>query len=233
MSKSKGNVINPDEYIQKFGADTLRMYLMFLAPFEDGGDFRDQAIPGILRFLERVWKLGEVVSSGKRTEGIPANAKRKGSRAVAIAVKKVSEDIERLHYNTAVSALMVCLRALEEEREEGRVARGDFATFLKLIAPFAPYITEELWRSAFGEVASIHRAAWPTYDPALIAEETITLVIQVNGKVRDVIATDASLTEAVAKELALRSKKVQNVLGGRTPAKVIYVDKKLVNIVLP
>ncbi len=234
MSKSKGNVVNPDEYIQKFGADTLRMYLMFLAPFEDGGDFRDRAILGILRFLERVWKLGEAVASGgKKADGASASVKRKGSRAVAIAVKKVSEDIERLHYNTAVSALMVCLRVLEERREEGYVARGDFETFLKLLAPFAPHIAEELWRSALGEVASVHHAAWPTYDPSLITEETITLVIQVNGKVRDAIAADAAITEARALELALQSKKVQNVLDGRTPVKVIYVDKKLVNIVFP
>jgi leucyl-tRNA synthetase len=132
-----------------------------------------------------------------------------------------------------VSALMVCLRALEEERGEGYAVRGDFETFLKLLAPFAPHIAEELWHNTLGETASIHRAAWPAYDSSLIAKEKITLVVQVNGKVRDTIEADAAITEAAAKELALRSKKVQNILGGRTPAKIIYIDNKLVNIVLP
>jgi len=235
MSKSKGNVVNPDEYIKQFGADTLRMYLMFLAPFEEGGDFRDRAILGILRFLERVWKLGETVAAGKERAG-KANKEsgdKKGgaAKAVMVAVKKVTDDIERLHYNTAVSALMVCLRALEDD-PSGLPEKEQLQIFLKLLAPFAPHITEELWRATLGNTASVHCAAWPAYDSALTVEKMITLILQVNGKVRDAISADASLTEDAAKALALGNAKVQNAIKGQTPKKVIYVDKKLVNIVL-
>ncbi len=223
MSKSKGNVVNPDEYVKKFGADTLRMYLMFLAPFEEGGDFRDQSVLGIQRFLERVWKLGEMVASGE-DERLKGNT----GKAVAIAAKKVTEDIERLHYNTAVSALMICLRALED----GHAAREDFEAFVKLLAPFAPHLTEEIWREFLGNPASIHREAWPAYDASLIVEKKIMLILQVDGKVRDAVSADASLTEAEAKEVALQNVKVKKAMGGKSPQKVIYVDKKLVNIVL-
>lgn len=228
MSKSKGNVVNPDEYVRQFGADTLRMYLMFLAPFEEGGDFRDQAILGVLRFLERVWKLGQAVVAAEKGSG---GKKGGAAKAVMIAVKKVTDDIERLHYNTAVSALMVCLRALEDDPSRPP-AKEQFEVFLKLLAPLAPHITEELWRETFGNKTSIHRAPWPAYDSALIAEETVTLIFQVNSRVRDVVRAASTITEADAKALALASAKVQNALKGQAPRKVIYVDKKLVNIVI-
>lgn len=237
MSKSKGNVVNPDEYISNFGADTLRMYLMFLAPFEEGGDFRDSSILGIERFLKRVWAYA---TEDIRTEASRARVGADAGVATPIkmpllhkTVKKVSDDIATLHYNTAVSALMILLHALEEAKEDAQDTRENFDIFLKLLAPFAPHITEEIWREVLGHATSVHREPWPHYDLGLIVEETVMLIIQVNGKVRDAISADpSSLTKETAKALALQSKKVQNALGGKTPQKVIYVDKKLVNFVL-
>ena len=218
MSKSKGNVINPDEYIANFGADTLRMYLMFLAPFEQGGDFRDAAVLGVERFLRRAWDFAQ--GSG---------AKEAGTRPLLHrTVKKVTDDIENLHYNTAVSALMILLRDLEENG----ASKNNMETFLKLLAPFAPYLTEEIWREHLGHETSVHREAWPTYDPALLAEEAVTIVLQVNGKMRDTISMDASATEASVKSAALASEKVKRAIGTAEPKRIIYVDKKLVNIVI-
>jgi leucyl-tRNA synthetase len=144
-------------------------------------------------------------------------------------IKKVTEDIERLHYNTAVSALMILLNGFEEQ---GGASREDLELFLKLLAPFAPHLTEELWRETFGHASSIHREPWPEYDPKLVQDEQIMLVLQVNGKVRDIIMVDtAALTETTAKAAALASEKVKRALAGATPKKIIYVEKRLVNVV--
>ncbi len=142
--------------------------------------------------------------------------------------KKITEDIETFHYNTAISALMILLNDLEKTgagKEVGEI-------FLKLLAPFAPHITEELWGGAFGKKTSIHREAWPQYDANLIKEETFTLVIQVNGKVRDSVEAAAGVSESEAKELALGREKIKNILGSAKPKRVIYVPSKLINIVL-
>ncbi len=237
MSKSKGNVINPDEYIKNFGADTLRMYLMFLAPFEQGGDFRDSGVLGIERFLKRVWQYAEVVIPAKA--GIQNTVSKKPGSPVKPGmtnrasllhktIKKVSEDIEKLHYNTAVSALMILLHGFEDVGG----SKEDLEVFLKLLAPFAPHMTEEIWRETLGHKTSIHRELWPICDEKLTREEKFTLVIQVNGKVRDTIEVDAGISEADAKKLALSNEKIKNLLGSREPKKVIYVPKKLVNIVV-
>jgi leucyl-tRNA synthetase len=219
MSKSKGNVINPDEYIKNFGADTLRMYLMFLAPFEQGGDFRDSGVLGIERFLKRVWGYAAAQNISENKTTAPLLHK---------TTKKISEDIENLHYNTAVSALMILLRAFEE----GGGPKASFETFLKLLAPFAPHMTEEIWREVLGHTTSIHLEKWPEYDPKLLIEEKFELVIQVNGKVRDTVEVEANITEERAKELALQNERIRSFLGSKEPKKLIYVPKKLVNIVL-
>ncbi len=236
MSKSKGNIVNPDEYIANFGADTLRMYLMFLAPFEQGGDFRDSGMLGIERFLNRAWGYAYHVIPAKA--GIHGGAiENSGSRVkpgttdlttlLHKTIKKVTEDIENLHYNTAISALMILLNGLEERE----TTKDYFEIFLLLLAPFAPHIAEELWREHLGHKTSIHREPWPKYNPKLLAEDTITLVLQVNGKVRDTIKVSASVTETEAKAAALTNEKVSRAAGAATPKKVIYVVKKLVNIV--
>ena len=236
MSKSKGNIINPDEYIKNFGADTLRMCLMFLAPFEQGGDFRDSGVLGTERFLKRVWNFAGVIPAQAGIQN--CREKILGSRVESgtteertllhKTIKKVTDDIEDLHYNTAISALMILLNGFEENG----ASKKDFEIFLKLLAPFAPHITEEIWRECFGNKTSIHREPWPEYDPKLLIEETVTIVLQVNGKIRDTISMDASVTESAAKEAALANEKVKHAMGSAAPKRVIYVDKKLVNIVI-
>jgi leucyl-tRNA synthetase len=219
MSKSKGNVINPDEYIANFGADALRMYLMFLAPFEQGGDFRDSGVLGVERFLKRVWQYAEKNSFAPSKENHSLLHK---------TIQKVTEDIDDLHYNTAISALMILLNGFED----GGTAQDDFEIFLKLLAPFAPYITEEIWREKFAHSASIHRELWPEYDPKLLVEDTVTIVLQVNGKMRDTIKMDASVGEEEVKTAALANENMKRTIGSAMPKKFIYVDKKLMNVVV-
>lgn len=225
MSKSKGNVVNPDEYIKNFGADTLRMYLMFLAPFEYGGDFRDAGIMGVKRFLDRVWKMGTADSFAK-----PAAENKKIKQALHATIKKVTEDIAELRYNTAISAMMILLNEFEADAKN--VTKCDFENFLKLIAPLAPHISEELWRNVLGNKKSIHREKWPEYDKNLVKAETFTLIIQVNGKVRDSIEVPAEISREEAEKLALNREKIKNIVEQASVKKVIYVPGRLVNIVL-
>ncbi|MFH1246398.1 MAG: class I tRNA ligase family protein, partial [Candidatus Liptonbacteria bacterium] len=229
MSKSKGNVVNPDEYIKKFGADALRMYLMFLAPFEQGGDFRDQGILGTTRFLERAWKMGERVESNK-SGAKNVKAREELNRAMNHAIKKVTEDIADLHYNTAVSVLMILLNEMEKHKELN--GKKELETFLLLLAPFAPHITEELWHEVCKNKSSIHAAKWPKYDVKKIVEQTFTLVIQVNGRTRHTISARRGISEKEAKEIALKDERVRNYMAGKNPQKVIYVPGRLINIVV-
>jgi leucyl-tRNA synthetase len=223
MSKSKGNVVNPDEYIKKFGADTLRMYLMFLAPFEDGGDFRDAAILGVNRFLERVWKLAHsslIVSHKFEEDSIEKHLHR--------TIKKVSEDIESLHYNTAISTLMIFLNEMEAQKQ---IRKSVLERFLLLLAPFAPHISEELW-SKVGHKSSIHLEDWPKYEEQQIVEENFTLVIQINGKVRDTVELPRSVSEEEVRRLILDREKIKAALQGKEPQTIIYVPHRIANIVI-
>jgi leucyl-tRNA synthetase len=223
MSKSKGNVVNPDEMIQKFGADTLRMYLMFLAPFEDGGDFRDAAILGVNRFLERVWKLAHsslIVSHKFEEDSIEKHLHR--------TIKKVSEDIESLHYNTAISALMIFLNELESQKQ---IRKSVLERFVLLIAPLAPHLAEELW-AKLGHKSSIHTESWPEYDERQIVEENFTLIIQVNGKLRDTLELPRSVSEEEVRRLILAREKIKSALQGKEPRTIIYVPHRIANIVI-
>ncbi|OGG40235.1 hypothetical protein A2116_02295 [Candidatus Jorgensenbacteria bacterium GWA1_49_17] len=222
MSKSKGNVVNPDEYVKRFGADTLRMYLMFLAPFEQGGDFRDAGILGIARFLERLWKLFSNISTSDVN-----NVELE--RLVHKTTKKVTEDIENLHYNTAISALMILLNAMEKNKDSLLVVHNSL--FLKLLAPFAPHIAEELWEKS-GNKTSIHLEPWPEYDPRLVEEETFELVVQINGKTRVTVSAQKGLSRKEAEEAALGIAKISEILGGKKPKKVIFVPDRLINFVV-
>ncbi|HUX35733.1 MAG TPA: alpha/beta fold hydrolase [Candidatus Paceibacterota bacterium] len=233
MSKSKGNVVNPDEYIKNFGADTLRMYLMFLAPYEYGGDFRDAGIIGVKRFLERVWKMGTADSFAKT-----ATENKKIKQALHATIKKVTEDIAELRYNTAISAMMILLNEFEADCKN--VTKNDFENLLKLVAPFAPHMSEELWQiltNGKSQIAnrkfkSIHLEKWPEYDKNLIKSETFTLVIQVNGKVRDSMEVLAGISREEAEKLALNREKIKNIIESASAKKVIYVPGRLVNIVV-
>ncbi|MDP3974884.1 MAG: class I tRNA ligase family protein [Candidatus Jorgensenbacteria bacterium] len=217
MSKSKGNVVNPDEYIGKYGADALRMYLMFLAPFEQGGDFRDEGIRGMVRFLERVWRLFQHQPVGER---------ELLTRLFHKTTKKVTEDIEGLQYNTAISALMVLVNEMESSGASSKMREG----FIKLLAPFAPHLAEELWHQ-MEHSDSIHRAPWPTYDEALIQESTFPLVVQVNGRYRATIPAPRGIVKEKAEALAREDIKIGALLEGKKVKKVIYVKDRLINFV--
>jgi leucyl-tRNA synthetase len=221
MSKSRGNVVNPDEYIRNFGADALRMYLVFLGPFEDGGDFRDAGIQGITRFLNRVWAFGGKVKFGR--EGNEAI-----ERTLHRTIKKVTGDIENLGYNTAISALMVLLR--EFENYPTTVSKNQFGLFLKLLAPFAPHLSEELWRT-LGNKNSIHLESWPKYDSKLLIEDFVDLVVQVNGKFRAVVSARRGMGQSEAEKLVLNDPKVRRVLEGSKLRKVIFIRDRLINFV--
>ncbi len=242
MSKSKGNVINPDEYVKKFGADALRMYLMFLAPFEQGGNFRDSGILGITRFLDRAWKLSQTINASRR----PRESADDILKLLNTTIIKVTKDIGRLQYNTAISAMMILLNAYEAN--SGGVSLRSWIDFLKLLAPFAPHITEELWQEhGRGRVSSdprvsarslrqsafrsIHLAGWPAYNEKLAREESFTMVIQVNGKVRGSVEAPLSLTEKEASALALAAPRIREFLGDKPPKRTIYVPGRLINIV--
>ncbi len=222
MSKSKGNVVNPDEYFEAFGADAMRLYLAFLAPFEQGGDFRDEGISGVTRFLDRVWRKSEQVIESKSRKTGPAALK-----SIHKTVKKVAEDIELLRYNTAISALMISLN----EIEGAEVSLKDWRIFIQLLAPFAPYMTEEMW-SKVGEKKSIHHSSWPTYEKVHLEEAMATIVIQINGKVRDSLEVGRGSSQADVEEVVLGREKIQVHLQGKSPRKIIYVQDRLINIVV-
>ena len=222
MSKSKGNVVNPDDYYQKFGADTLRVYLMFLGPFQEGGDWQDLGIIGVKRFLEKVWKLKSQITNNK------SQTNPKLEKLINQTIKKVTEDIENLRYNTAISILMILANAMEKSSE---IQNTSYKILLLLLAPFAPYITEELWYK-LGDKESIHNQKWPEYDEKLIKEEKINLIIQINGKVRDKIEVKAGISKEEAKQLTLQREKVKQWISGKEIKKIIFVKDKLINIVI-
>ncbi|MBI2453987.1 MAG: leucine--tRNA ligase [Parcubacteria group bacterium] len=221
MSKSKGNVVNPDEYISRHGADALRMYLMFIGPFGQGGDFRDAGMKGVTRFLDRVWKLSQIsnVKSQKDNQGLEKRTHQ--------TVKKVTEDIENLNYNTAISALMILLNEMEESQRE--ISQVELEIFVKLLAPFAPHMAEEIWREVLGNKESIHVSEWPKHDSKLVKESEVDLVVQVNGKTRSVIRVKVGLSQ---EEIEKTARSDQNILKYLDSVKkIIFVKDKLINFV--
>ena len=222
MSKSRGNVQTPDEYVRRYGADTLRLFMMFMGPWVDGADWNASGIEGVHRFLWRVWELGltEPEPAGTRDSDVDG--------AVHRTIKKVTQDLGDYHFNTAVAAMMELANTLQRA---GGISRSEgVATLNLLLAPFAPHITEELWRRR-GGVGSIHQQRWPAYDEAVAAPREVTIVVQVDGKVRDRIPMPAGLPDAEVQLRALASPKVQATLDGTKPAKVIVVADRIVSIV--
>ncbi|KPJ57449.1 leucine--tRNA ligase [Parcubacteria bacterium DG_74_2] len=222
MSKSFGNVINPDDIVKEYGTDTLRVYEMFMGPFDQAIAWSTQGVKGVFRFLNKVWKL---VSDCSKSE----KGSNKTLKEVHKLNKKIEEDLEATKFNTAVATFMEFTNfALENKKEVGK---DIIEKLLILLAPFAPHLTEELWKT-LGHKDSIHRQSWPKYDPKLIKEEMITLVIQVNGKVRDKIEVEADISEEKAKEIAISQEKIKKWLKGKEIKKAIFVPGKLINIVL-
>jgi len=237
MSKSKGNVITPDAYVSELGADAVRAYLMFIGPWEQGGEWDDSGISGISRWLNRVWNLvtGGYSQGGEVSPAVRKKAQRQLSRLTHQTIRKVTGDMERLRFNTMLAALMEFTNYLNRVKEEGAVNASAWEeaidTLLLLLAPTAPHLAEELWQQR-GHRYSIHNQSWPRWDEALAKEEEITLVVQVNGKLRDRITVPASITEAEAKERALGSQKVKVHLKDKEIVKTIYVPGRLVNLVV-
>lgn len=226
MSKSKGNVVTPDEVIARHGTDALRLYVVFLGPFDADVMWDDVGIRGMTRFLERFWRLAN--------SGFNAEAQRRREdfeRERHRVIKRVTADMEGYRFNTAVAALMEYLNYLHDHRdapaEQWQAALESFAI---LLAPFAPFITEEIWQAVWGHTDSIHRQSWPVYDEALTTAVTVRLAIQINGKVRDHITIPADMAEAEIRQLAVNQ--VQRYVNGRTPQNIIIVPGRLVNIVV-
>jgi len=229
MSKSRGNVINPDEVIASYGADSMRLYEMFIGPLEKAAPWSTEGIQGVYRFLQRTWRL--FVDEDREGEPLRALAPGDGTleqrRLLATTIAGVTADLDALAFNTAISKLMVFAR---DAAKEAPLPRSAAETFLLLLSPFAPHLAEELWQR-LGHGKSLAYEPWPVADAALLVKDTITLAVQVNGKRRDEIEVAASADEATIRAAALASPNVQKHLDGRTPKKVIVVPGRLVNVV--
>src|SRR3989441_4050909 len=228
MSKSRGNVVAPDEQVERYGADAFRLYLMFIGPWDQAGPFVLEGISGIERWLNRVWNL---VQSEPSFGGDSAGALRHITHKT---IRRATEDIEHFRFNTLIAALMEMTNGMTQARDTGPVDREAWAesvqALLLMLAPLAPHIAEELWERS-GRPYSVHAQSWPTWDEGLAREEEVTLVVQVNGKVRDRIRVSAGIDEARAKELAQASPAVQKHLNNNKLRRVVYVPGKLVNFV--
>ena len=231
MSKSRGNVVIPDSYIQQWGADTFRMYLMFLGPFQEGGDFRETGIVGIRRFLDKVWASAHEAAG--LTPGTPGS--RPGSvlrpevaRKLHQTIQRVTADTEGLDYNTAIAAMMEYVNAL---RDAGCVMRDAVEPLLVMLAPYAPHLSEELW-AALGHDRSIFYASWPKYDATLAAAGDVEVVVQVNGKVRGRVTVSRGASEAEVVARALQDESVRKFVNGKPVRKTVYVQDRLLNFVV-
>jgi leucyl-tRNA synthetase len=234
MSKSRGNVVNPDDYVNTLGADTTRAYLMFIGPWDAGGPWSSRGIEGVHRFLQRVW---QVVTTKPR----PATGEASQQEIAALrrithkTIHKVSEDIESFHFNTMIAALMEFNNYLWKAKDTPVAHTEAWAEAIRalilLLAPSTPHLSEELWERLGGPY-SVHQQSWPQWDEAAMAEETITLVVQVNGKVRDSLSVPVGIGQEQAQKTALSSAKVQRHMADKRIARVIYVPDKLINIVV-
>lgn len=227
MSKSKGNVVNPDDYIKLYGTDALRLYLMFMGPYSEGGDFRDSAMEGMSRWVGRVWRMA-TSSLESRT---PAQATDSVKKTLHKTIKRVGDDIEKRHYNTAIAAMMEFTNLVADSG--GALSKELLQKFLLILAPFAPHLTEELWSKAGGKF-SIHHQPWPAYDPAFLVDDRVTIVVQVNGKLRDSIQIDrvSAGNQKKVEAIARASEKVKKFLNTGKAKKVIFVPGRLINFVV-
>lgn len=233
MSKSRGNVVTPDEVVKRYGADILRIHLLFMAPFERNVNWDEEGIAGAERFLQRVWKLCQAGRDTKiaRPEAQAEDALR---QAMHRTIQRVTDDIETFKFNTAVAALMEFANTLSShwDRVGPSPAFQEASGMLpRLLAPFAPHIAEELWARQ-GSDFSVHQQSWPAYDPGLTLDKRITLIVQVSGKVRDRIIVPSDISEEEAHTRALESERIQGLLDGQVPKRVVVVPGRLVNVVL-
>jgi leucyl-tRNA synthetase len=245
MSKSRGNVVTPDDYVSQLGADAVRAYLMFIGPWEQGGEWDDSGLSGISRWLNRLWRLVLDVYSWQMTDQETADVAlrvfegeqvdKELSRITHQTIRKVTQDLEKMRFNTMLAALMELTNYLMKENDKRKVTslalKESIDSLLLLLAPTAPHLAEELWQRT-GHTYSIHNKSWPRWDETLAKDEEITLVVQVNGKLRDRITVPASITEDEARKLVLERPRVKAYTGGKEIAKIIYVPGRLVNLVV-
>jgi leucyl-tRNA synthetase len=232
MSKSRGNVIAPDDLVARYGADTVRAYLMFFARWDMGAPWSSSGIEGTVRWIKRTWALYQEPA---KTGHPDAQILRLLRRKVHQTLRKVTRDFETFEFNTIVSSLMELMNEMYKAREAGAAGAPEWIEALELYllmsAPVTPFVAEELWQN-LGKPYSIHQQSWPAFDPIAAAEEQITLVVQVNGKVRDRIEVAVGISDEAAKAEALSSEAVQKYLEGKQPKKVVVVPGKLVSIVV-
>jgi leucyl-tRNA synthetase len=237
MSKSRGNVITPDEYVSELGADAVRAYLMFIGPWELGGEWNDSGISGMSRWLNRIWNL--VLDEYVRHKA-SSDAERELARFLHQTIKKVTDDMERLRFNIMIAALMEFTNHLSKVREAGSVSEAAWKeaidALLLMLAPSVPHLAEELWQQT-GHEYSIHNQKWPEWDEELAREEEITLVVQVNGKLRDRVTVAASTLESMTRDDVPKwvldsAKRANSYLEGKRVVKEIYIPGKLVNFVV-
>jgi leucyl-tRNA synthetase len=224
MSKSRGNVVVPDEYIARWGADTFRMYLMFLGPFQEGGDFRDEGINGPRRFLDKVWSF---VNDACR-EGQGQDIHHGVLVKLHQTKKRVTEGMEELRYNTSIASLMELVNAL---RADNVCHKGIAESLVIMLAPFAPHFAEELWERT-GHTESVFEARWPAWDERLVVEDRVEVVVQVNGKTRSKVQVRRDADEETVGAAAMRDAAVQRFIEGKTIRKRIHVPNRLLNLVV-
>jgi leucyl-tRNA synthetase len=228
MSKRFGNVVNPDDVVKTYGADTLRIYEMFMGPFEQQISWSTESMIGSRRFIERVWKMSSNINS-KNAQNDISDIGKTADRFIHKAIKKVTEDISKLSFNTAISALMITVNELEKIE----IRKDQFESFLKLLAPFAPHMTEELW-VYLGNKNSIHLNSWPTFDANLATDSVVKIAVQVNGKIRATFEIDSqqSKDDEILKITAMALPEVKKWIENQTIKKTIVIKGKLVSIVI-
>jgi leucyl-tRNA synthetase len=225
MSKRWKNVVNPDEIVARFGADTLRLYEMFMGPFEQAISWNTDSMVGVRRFIERVWKLREKVGKGKISKDIGNDSLE---RLFHQTIKKVGDDIENFRFNTAISSMMILLNEFEKQPE---ISKSHYQTFLRLLAPFVPHVAEELWRD-IGNKKTIHLESWPVYNETRIENDQIKIAVQVNGKTRGTMDVSKEDGEDRIRELASGLNSVKKFLEGRKIERVIYVPGRIINLLV-
>jgi len=226
MSKSRCNVVNPDDYVRQYGADVMRAHMLFIGSYTEGGDFRDSAIAGIVRFYKRVW---EWVTHNPTAASKPAD-EDSARRALHKTIKKVSDDLPALSFNTAIAAMMETLNALRDFQLSVSVHNELARLYVLLLAPFAPFLSEELWER-LGGAFSVHQQPWPSFDPQLLQTAMIVIPVQINGKLRGRIEVAADASEIEITRQALRSPAVQKYVENKQVTKTVYLPGRLLNIV--
>jgi leucyl-tRNA synthetase len=221
MSKSRGNVVNPDDVVAEYGADTLRLFIMFIGDFEKAAPWSSQSIKGCKRFLERVFNLLDIMVDGDDYGTLEKNFHK--------TIKKVSADIEDMKFNTAIAALMALLNDINAA---GSITKKALSDFIILVSPFAPHLAEEMWQLCGHAQDITTSAVWPTYDEGKTVDESIQIPVQINGKLRSLIAIAPDSDQQVVLDLAMADEKIKAAIDGKSVLKTIYVKNKLINLVV-